>query len=181
MEDSICLWRGIYTLCPIANAVPTAEGAIQLAMEQLPVTLWGADCLILGCGRIAKLLAQRLHGLGANVCIAARKYGDRAWAEASGWQALSMQQLSGSLQDTQVVFNTVPALILDSGLVAELSSDCLYIELASRPGIDLESAGNRQLNCICAGGLPGKVAPVTAAAAIRSTLYHILEERGEPV
>ena len=36
------------------------------------------------------------------------------------------------------------------------------------------------LTAVWARGLPGKTAPVTAAAAIRDALYHILEERGEP-
>jgi len=168
-------------LCPFVNAVPTAEGAIQIALEQMPVTLWGANCLLLGCGRIAKLLAQRLQGLGAQVCIAARKYGDRAWAEASGWQALPIDQLNGRLRDVQVVFNTVPSLILERSLLAQLPKDCLCIDLASRPGLDFEAARELGLHCVWARGLPGKVAPVTAAAAIRNTLYHILEERGEPV
>lgn len=34
----------------VHNAVPTAEGAIQLAMEELPVTIGGARCLITGYG-----------------------------------------------------------------------------------------------------------------------------------
>lgn len=32
----------------VMNAVPTAEGAIQLAMEELPITIDGSKCLITG-------------------------------------------------------------------------------------------------------------------------------------
>ena len=167
--------------CLFGKAVPTAEGALQVAMERLPVTLRGAECLVLGYGRIGKLLAHRLQGLGARVTVAARKYGDLAWAEAFGWRALPISGLSGALGEMQVIFNTVPSLILDRDLLAELTPGCLCVELASRPGIDLAAAEELGLTAVWARGLPGKTAPVTAAAAIRDTLYHILEERGEPV
>ena len=49
----------------VANAAATAEGAVQTAMERLDRTLLGLDCLVLGFGRIGKLLSCRLHGLGA--------------------------------------------------------------------------------------------------------------------
>lgn len=165
----------------VANAVPTAEGALQIAMEKLPVTLCGSECLVLGYGRIGRLLAQRLHALGAKVTVAARKYGARAWADAFGWKSLPMDRLSGCLGNIQAVFNTAPSLILDSTLLAELPSDCLCIDLASEPGIDFTAAEQLGLKTVWARGLPGKAAPVTAAAAIRDALYHILEERGEPV
>lgn len=34
----------------IHNTVPTAEGAIQLAMEETPITLYGSRCLVTGFG-----------------------------------------------------------------------------------------------------------------------------------
>ena len=41
----------------VANAAATAEAAIQVAMENLDRTLLGMDCLVLGFGRIGKLLS----------------------------------------------------------------------------------------------------------------------------
>ena len=38
----------------VANAVPTAEGAVQVAMEELPFTLHSARVLILGFGRVGE-------------------------------------------------------------------------------------------------------------------------------
>lgn len=175
------LFWAVHRQCPFGKAVPTAEGALQVAMEHLPVTLRGAKCLVLGYGRIGKLLSHRLQGLGAHVTVAARKYADLAWAEAYGLRALPIGRLSGALGGMQVIFNTVPSPILDRGLLAEVAPSCLCVELASRPGIDLAAAEELGLTAVWARGLPGKTAPVTAAAAIRDTLYHILEERGEPV
>ncbi|MBQ8936044.1 MAG: dipicolinate synthase, partial [Oscillospiraceae bacterium] len=60
----------------VANAVPTAEGALQIAMEELPKTIYGLRVLVIGFGRIGKILAHRLRGMGARVTVSARKYGD---------------------------------------------------------------------------------------------------------
>ena len=51
----------------VRNGVPTAEGAIEAAMAATDVTLCGTPCLVIGFGRIGKLLAHRLRGLGAEV------------------------------------------------------------------------------------------------------------------
>lgn len=48
----------------VANAVPTGEGAVQVAMEELPFTLHSARVLILGFGRVGKLTAHRMGALG---------------------------------------------------------------------------------------------------------------------
>lgn len=161
----------------VANAIPTAEGAIQLAMEHLPVTLCGTEALVLGYGRIGKVLARELGALGAKVSVAARRPEDRVCAESlPGCSAMRMDQLDGNLSRFQVVFNTVPALLLNRPLLEQLRPDCLCMELASRPGMDAEAAEVLGLSLIGARGLPGKVAPVTAAKAMRDTILHTLEE-----
>lgn len=83
----------------VANAAATAESALQIAMEHLDRTLLGMECLVLGFGRIGKLLAYRLHGLGAHVTVTARKPADLAWIRAYGWQALDTGRLDGALCD----------------------------------------------------------------------------------
>ena len=164
----------------VANAVPTAEGALQLAMESTDRTLHGSRCLIIGYGRIGRLLADRLLALGAEVTVSARKYGDLAWIEAWGCRGVQTGALTGQLDRFDLIFNTAPALILDGTRLRETREDCVIIDLASAPGgVDLEAAKRLSRRAIPAPGLPGKVAPRTAAAAIRDSVYHILEERGE--
>ena len=164
----------------VANAAATAEGAVQVAMEHLDRTLLGMDCLVLGFGRIGKLLCHRLQGMGARVSAAARKPGDLAWIRAYGWQALEIGSLDGRLGDFRAVFNTVPSLILDASRLAQLPPDCLCVDLASVPGIDLAAAEARGLPQVWARSLPGRLVPRTAAAVIRDAVYYILEERGDP-
>ena len=166
----------------VANAVPTAEGALQLAMESTDSTLHNSRCLIIGYGRIGRLLADRLLALGAEVTVSARKYGDLAWIEAWGCHSVQTGALTGQLERFDLIFNTAPALILDGARLRETRKNCVIIDLASAPGgVDLEAAKRLSRQVILAPGLPGKVAPRTAAAAIRDSVYHILEERGEPI
>ena len=165
----------------VANAVPTVEGALQLAMESTDHTLHGSRCLIIGYGRIGRLLADRLLALGAEVTVAARKYGDLAWIQAWGCQSLRTGTRTGQLERFDLIFNTAPALILDSPRLREIREDCVIIDLASAPGgVEREEAQRLNRQVIPAPGLPGTVAPRTAAAAIRDSVYQILEERGEP-
>lgn len=164
----------------VANAVPTAEGAIQLAMEELPITLCDARVLVIGFGRIGKLLARRLSGLGARVTVSARTCRDLAWIEALGYGAERTDQLEGWLCGYDVIFNTVPARVLQEPLLADISPGCPVIDLASRPGGVARAAAERLgVKVIWALSLPGKVAPVTAGKAIRDTIYHMLREAEE--
>ena len=161
----------------IANAAMTAEGAIQVAMENLDRTLLNMECLVIGFGRIGKLLSHRLHGIGAKVSATARKREDLAWIRAYGWRALDTEHLDGHLSSYSVVFNTVPSLVLNEYLLAQLPADCLCIDLASCQGIDLLAAEKRKLPYVWARGLPGHLVPHTAAAMIRDTIDYILLER----
>lgn len=165
----------------VTNAAITAEGAVQVAMEHLDRTLLGMDCLVMGFGRIGTMLCRRLRGLGAHVWTFARRPESRAWAAACGYGVISPNQLPEELGRFSTVFNTIPSLILDDTLLRRLPEGCLCVDLASTPGIDLAAAESLGYTAVWARSLPGKLAPVTAAAAIRDTVYHILEERGDPV
>ena len=163
----------------VANAVPTAEGALQLAMEHLPITIHGARVLVLGFGRVGRLTAQRFAALGARVSVAARKYEQLAWAQAMGFGTEHLEQLAGWLCSYNLVINTVPTQVLGQKELEDLRRDCLVLDLASKPGgVDLAAAGDLGLTVIWALSLPGKVAPVTAGAAIKTTIYNMLHELG---
>ena len=165
----------------VANGAATAEAALQVAMEHLDRTLLGMECLVLGFGRIGKLLAYRLHGLGAHVTVTARKPADLAWIRAYGWRALETGRLDGALRDFGAVFNTVPSPVLGRPLLAQLPKGCLCVELASAQGIDLAAAEELGLSHVWARSLPGRMVPAAAAAAIRDAVDYILKERGDPV
>lgn len=163
----------------ILNAIPTAEGAIQIAMEEMPITLHDCDSLILGFGRIGKILAKMLDGIGANVFVEARKYADIAWIRSYGYKPVYINDLSKYISDMHVIFNTIPHVVLDMELLKRINKDCLIIDLASKPGgVDFEKAKEIGIKTIWALSLPGKVAPVTAARFIKDTVFNIIDELG---
>lgn len=161
----------------VANAVPTAEGAVQIAMEEMGVTLHRSKVLMLGYGRVGQLTAHRLGLLGARVTVAARRYDALAWAEAYGHDTLRLSDLSGHLGDFELVVNTVPSRVLPREFLEQLKPTCLVIDLASKPGgVDFQGAAELGLKCVWALSLPGKVAPISAGLAIRDTIYNLLRE-----
>jgi len=163
----------------VANAVPSSEGAIQIAMEELPITLHGARVLVIGAGRLGKVLCQQLMGLGAQVAVAARKYADLAWIQVRGGRAVRSDRLAGALEDYDLILNTVPAPLLDRAALETLRPGGLVIDLASKPGgVDFDAARELGVKVIWALSLPGKVAPVTAGRAIQTAIYNLLTELG---
>jgi len=163
----------------VLNAIPTAEGAISLAMEELPITIHSSKALVIGYGRTGKILAHRLASLGCDVTVSARKYADFAWIEAYGYKHTDTNSLGKNLSQYDIIFNTVPALVLGRERLAELKKDSLVIDLASKPGgVDFQAAKELGTNVIWALSLPGKCSPQTAGRIIRDTIYHILEEQG---
>ena len=117
-----------------ANNIPTAEGALQLAMEELPITIQGARVLVLGNGRIGSLLSGKLRALGAEVTVSARSARDFARIETAGHRALHTRFLTGHLSGFDLVVNTVPARVLGASELAELPAACLILDLESKPG-----------------------------------------------
>jgi len=164
----------------ILNAIPTAEGAIQLAFERMKITLHGANALILGYGRIGKILAKMLQGIGARVYVAARKPQDAAALRSFGHIHVPYDALDRHLGQMDVIFNTVPHMILDRTNLKFVHRQSVLIDMASRPfGIDFEASKEEKLDVVWAPSLPGKVAPVTAARYMQETIYSILQETGE--
>lgn len=158
----------------VGNAIPTAEGAVGIAIREYPGTINGAKCLITGFGRIGKNLAIILRGMGAEVFCAARKKADLMQMRAFGVQPLTYREISRRFD---LIFNTVPARVLTSPVLMQQTRDTLIIDLASAPGgTDLKRAEELHLHVIDAPSLPGRVAPKTAAEYIKEAVYNILEE-----
>ena len=66
----------------VLNTIATAEGAIEIAIANTNKILHGSNVLVLGFGRIGKVLARKLAGLSTKVTCAARKEEDLAWIKA---------------------------------------------------------------------------------------------------
>ncbi len=161
----------------VLNTISTAEGTIQIAMEETQRTVHGRSVLIMGFGRIGKVLSKMLSGIGAKVYCEARKNEDIAWIKAYGYEPIHLNDLDKHLGKFDIIINTIPFQILDNNRLDLLKKDILIIDLASNPGgVDRKAAKEKNIKLVWALSLPGKVAPVTSAEFIKETLYHALKE-----
>ena len=165
----------------VLNAVSTAEGTIKIAIEETPKNIHGSNILVLGFGRIGKILSNMLKGLGAKVSCEARKNSDLAWIKAYGYEPIPLHMLKENLDRFDVIINTIPYIVLDKDNLEHIRKDALVIDLASNPGgVDREAIKQQKIKFIWALSLPAKVAPVTSAEFIKETLYNIFNElKGE--
>ena len=161
----------------VLNTIATAEGTIQIAIENTNKIIHGSKILILGFGRIGKVLARKLSGLSAKVTCAARKDEDLAWIQAYGHQATNINTIGENLKQYDIIINTIPHIILNEEKLKYIKNDCLLIDLASNPGgIDKKAVKDNKLKFVWALSLPGKVAPTTSAEFIKDTIYNIIKE-----
>lgn len=153
------------------NAAITADCALRVAGERLPVVFRDCPVLIIGWGRIGKCLGQMLKALGAKVTIGARKTVDRAMLTALGYEAVDTAGLESHLSQFRVIFNTAPEKILSGEALAQCRS-CLKIDLASKQCLEGSDV-------IWAKGLPGIHAPESSGALIGKTLIRKIGEEGK--
>ena len=161
----------------VLNTIATAEGAIQVAMEETTRTLHGSNILIMGFGRISKVLSNMLKGIGANVYCETTKVVNASWIKAYGYTPVLFNELNDNLGKFDIIINTVPYVILNETNLDLLKKDCVIIDVASNPGgVDKNAAKARGIKLVWALSLPGKVAPTTSAEYIKVTLENVLKE-----
>ncbi|NLN03493.1 MAG: dipicolinate synthase subunit DpsA [Clostridiaceae bacterium] len=161
----------------ILNSIPTAEGAVQIAMEELPVTIHNCKVMVLGLGKVGLTLAVLLKNIGAKVLVVVRNSRDISRAAAFGLECATYEELPLIIGEYKLLYNTVPAMVLDKNVLQFVAKDALIIDLASKPGgVDFEYAQYKGIKTIHALSLPGKVAPVTTAMYMETVIYNIIKE-----
>ncbi len=162
----------------VLNAALTAEGAIAQALCNTPFSLLRSRCLIIGFGRIGKLLCHRLEPFGCHITASSRREEVLSWIDTYGYCRLHTAEVGAHLGDFDIIFNTVPHPLLSENELKRVKPGAIIIELASPPyGVDLEAAKRLGINTLLASGLPAKTAPQTAADIIYDTINNILKEQ----
>lgn len=160
----------------IENAIPTAEGAIYHAIDASQSVLHKSPCVVFGFGKCGKVLAAKLKGLDAKVTICARKEEDLAAAEACGYDTKNYDDIISCLGSFMFIFNTVPARILDKKKLSYINKEAVIIDIASLPGgVDFETAKNLGITAKHCLGIPGKLAPKTAANILAKQIITLLK------
>lgn len=161
----------------ILNTIATAEGTIQVAIENTETNIQESKVLVLGFGRVAKVVAKKFKALDAYVTCAARKQEDMAWIKTLGYDGTDIRKIGENLKDFDIIINTVPKMILTKRELRYINNNAIVIDLASKPGgVDFDAAKELKIKCIWALALPGKVSPVTSAEYIKNTIQNILNK-----
>ena len=162
----------------VRNAALTAEAAAATLMEMLTESISAVPVLVLGHGRIGRLLSAILKALDAKVTVAARRFSELAWIRSEGMTPLEFRLLDEEIGKFKVVFNTVPAPVLTKEKLVLMDKNALIIDLASEPcGTDFAAAEELGITAKKALGLPGKFAPKTAGEILKETVLNVLSEK----
>lgn len=161
-----------------------AEGAVRVAIEHTDVTIHRTRTLVLGFGRSSMTLCEVLLGLGADLTVAARNPVQLARAWEMGAEPLALSDLASAVGSFRIIFNTIPARVLDEGLLRRVDGEAVIIDLSAPPGgVDHEAARLLGVRTVWARGL-GARAPVTVGRSqwrgIRRLLLEFLESVGGP-
>ena len=144
----------------VLNAIPTAEATIEIILKNTNKILQGSHCLILGFGRIGKVLAHKLQGLSVDVTCMVTNEIEQAWAIAYGYQTTTIEKLQNyytKIKQYDIIINTIPKIIFKEEL-KEIKKETLVIDLASKPyGIDRKIVEEENINFIEALGLPREI------------------------
>ncbi|HJV46688.1 MAG TPA: dipicolinate synthase subunit DpsA [Bacillota bacterium] len=162
----------------IYNSIPTMEGALMMAIQNTDITIHGSTCIVLGLGRTGMTMARALHALGAHVRIGARRPEHLARVYEMGLTPFEITDLLEQVDDVDIVYNTIPKMVLTAQIIARMPQHALIIDLASKPGgTDFRYAEKRGIKALLAPGLPGIVAPKTAGQIIAKILSRLVSEQ----
>lgn len=164
----------------VLNTIATAEGTISIAIESTTKNIQDSNILVLGFGRVAKVVAKKFKNLDANVTCAARKKEDFAWIQTLGYNVCDINLLGENLNKYDIIINTVPEIILTKKELKYINKQSIIIDLASKPGgVNQKDAEEFGIKDIWALALPGKVSPITSAEYIKNTIYSILKDMNQ--
>lgn len=154
----------------IENAALSAEGAILGYQNYTKHSLIGAKCLVVGYGRISKLLCSMLGSFTDNITATARKDKDLALIRAAHLGCEHTADLKRIVKDYEVIFNTVPYHVFGQKELNAIKKNTVFIELASPPyGCDMELAEKAGVDVRIEPGIPGRFFPKAAAKAMMRT------------
>ena len=159
----------------LKNAMATAEAALAVMIGHTDLTLFGAEILMIGYGRIGNILSEYLLSLHSHVTVCARKEQARTLAKLKGCRAVGFGALEQSLAQADIIVNTVPSPVLGKKELLCVNPRSLIVDLASKPGgVDFVTSEILGIKAIHALSLPGKYSPKSAAKFIEETIFNTL-------
>lgn len=166
------------------NAVATAEGTIQIILNNIKRNIEGSKVLVLGYGRCGKVISDKLNKLNAKVSTTYRSLGEQEYFEKNWIKGVIIDDLKKELKENyyDVIVNTIPEKIINKDVIKYINATTLFIDIASNPGgIDKEEALKKEIKVIHELGIPGKKAPETSAQIIMELVNKIIKKDVEKI
>ena len=164
----------------ILNAILTSEGALEVLLRELPISIFKSKILVCGYGRIGRILSKMIKDLGAKVYVSARKESDLAYIESDGNFPVETgsELFVKAAVNADAIINTVPANIINKSVLERIERCRLIVDLASgNGGVDFDAAKKFKIKSIHALALPGKTAPESAGEILAECVLDMLLKR----
>lgn len=150
----------------VKNAYITADGMLAHIIQNTDMGLEDTKALVLGYGRVGKAACATLKNNNAHVAVVTSKQ-EYPFADAG----YTIKEYHKYISQFDVIVNTIPELILKGEILDLIDKECFIIDLASLPGgVDFDAAKKKGLKVMHALGIPGRVAPLTAAKYLKESI-----------
>jgi dipicolinate synthase subunit A len=163
-------------LC-ILHAIPTAEGAIKVAVENTEETLLGMPVLCFGLGRVGISVALAFAAMKSRVTLTARNPAQLARAASLGLEPVHLSELSNRLDQFSLIVSSSSGPVVTRNMIARTRPDALIMDLCSPPGsVDFAAAKELNRRVVWARAQAGS-APRSAGAHEWQVLMRFVRER----
>ncbi len=143
------------------NSVLTAEGSLAYAILNTDYMLCDQKILILGYGHLGKAEAKLFYKFNKDIVVATNNVQSKAIAEFNNIKHISISDAEKSLDEYDVIINTIPAKIFGENV--KLKETALIIELASKVyPFNYEELEKRNIKYFILNALPSKTCPFSA-------------------
>lgn len=161
----------------VKNSRLTAQGVLKIILENTEKDMFLLKAAVIGYGRCGKAICKMLNNNGFDVTSFSRNSKSKAFAENDGCNIKDISQIDLLISSFDIIINTVPHNIISEKGIETLSTDNLYIEVASKPyGFDISKSDIFNFKYVLGSSLPGKYTPVSAGVNIADTVIEILKE-----
>lgn len=155
------------------NAILTAKGIIRYVKNNSN-SLNNQNALVTGYGFCGKAITNELKQYNLNISVAVRNNKLREEIENNGFNYIDLKALNQrNNAEYHIIFNTVPALIVDRAVIASLNPSVKIFDIASKPGgVDFLYCKEKGIFAELRLGIPGKEYPKESGEIIADYCYN---------
>ena len=174
----------------IFNAKITVEGIIKYLIENTEDTIFNSKILVLGYGRIGKILCNVLKSFTENIYCMPNSKEELEWLKSNcvnyifeenfndlnknlkKVDNIAKKELHKFLGNFEIIINTIPRIILNEKEICSLNKDVFILDVASKPGgINQENAMKNNINFLWKLGIPAEISAKACAKKIKNMIY----------